>query len=321
MRNKQKIQEMTSTSGSGSYFNPLETGIRIWKKHTLSPFEIPVSNYDDPTLNYDSLDGKLDVSKKTASKMERAAKKNAVNNKLHPTQNDESVNKRRILEMESDRREKLKDLVKPGEWVDVKDVISILRSDDLMETSSASTAGEYSGPIEIGLKKWKKEELGPYFDNSKHDSNKHSIKKSLKNNIKRVVGVWEKKDGKFNIDTHDAHTMNEDLAVWFGKKKKKKGSSEPQGPWVNICRKDKDGGHPPCGRDEAKDKGYPKCRAKSVAAKMTDSQKKSACAQKRKAEKTHSKSGTGNEPKMVSYKPKKESLDRMINTILEGLRK
>ena len=41
---------------------------------------------------------------------------------------------------------------------------------------------------------------------------------------------------------------------------------------------------------------------------MSDSEKRSACQQKRTAEKTHSKSGTGNKPKMVSYKPKKKSV-------------
>jgi hypothetical protein len=50
---------------------------------------------------------------------------------------------------------------------------------------------------------------------------------------------------------------------------------------------------------------------------MTDSQKKSACQQKRKAEKTHSKSGTGNKPKMVSYKPKNESLRDLIKNLLK----
>jgi hypothetical protein len=52
--------------------------------------------------------------------------------------------------------------------------------------------------------------------------------------------------------------LKEDLAVWFGTKKKPKGSKQPQGPWVNICRKDKNGKHPTCGRPEADDKGYPK---------------------------------------------------------------
>lgn len=109
--------------------------------------------------------------------------------------------------------------------------------------------------------------------------------------------------------------LNEDLAVWFGTKKKPKGSKQPAGPWVNICRK-VDGKHPPCGRPEAKDKGYPKCRAAGVASKMSASEKKSACQQKRKAEKTHSKAGTGNKPKMVSYKPKNEGLTELIKKIL-----
>jgi hypothetical protein len=101
------------------------------------------------------------------------------------------------------------------------------------------------------------------------------------------------------------------------KAKKPKGSKQPKGPWVNICRK-VDGKHPPCGRPEASDRGYPKCRAVGVAGKMSDSQKKAACAQKRKAEKTHNKTGTGNKPKMVSYKPKKknESISENIKTMV-----
>jgi hypothetical protein len=110
----------------------------------------------------------------------------------------------------------------------------------------------------------------------------------------------------------------EDLAVWFGTKKKPKGSKQPKGPWVNICRKKEGGGHPPCGRPEADSKGYPKCRAAGVAAKMTDAQKRSACQQKRKAEKKNPKVGTGNSPTMVSYKPKNESV--LIDLILKSLK-
>jgi hypothetical protein len=112
--------------------------------------------------------------------------------------------------------------------------------------------------------------------------------------------------------------LKEDLAVWFGTKKKPKGSKQPAGPWVNICRKKEGGGHPPCGRSEAKSSAYPKCRARSVAAKMTDSQKKSACAQKRREEKTNPKTGTGNKPKMVSYKPRKsESIENFIKKLVK----
>lgn len=110
--------------------------------------------------------------------------------------------------------------------------------------------------------------------------------------------------------------LKEDLAVWFGTKKKPKGSKQPAGPWVNICRKKEGGGHPPCGRPEASDKGYPKCRGVGVASKMSDSQKRSACQQKRKAEKTHSKSGTGNKPKMTHYEPKNESIKDLIKKVL-----
>ena len=181
---------------------------------------------------------------------------------------------------------------------------------NITETSTTSvSAGVYNGPIEIGLKKWKDSELGPYTEFSTHPVNKEKKQKTLKNNIKKVVGVWEKnEDGTYERDIHDVHVVNEDLAVWFGTKKKPKGSKQPQGPWVNICRK-VDGKHPPCGRPDADPKGYPKCRAKSVASKMSDSQKKSACSKKRKAEKKDTQTGKGQKPVYSSYKPRKESVE------------
>jgi hypothetical protein len=195
------------------------------------------------------------------------------------------------------------------------------------ENSASISAGLYNGPMEIGLKKWKKQHLGPYQEFVDTEFNHKKKQKTLKNNVKKVVGVWEKNpDGTYDTDEHDVHTinewievtddfLNEDLAVWFGTKKKPKGSKQPKGPWVNICRKE-NGKHPPCGRPEASDKGYPKCRAAGVASKMSDSQKKSACQQKRKAEKTHSKSGTGNKPKMTHYKPRNEMLSTIIRRVL-----
>ena len=133
-----------------------------------------------------------------------------------------------------------------------------------------------------------------------------------------VVGTPEYIKKMANIPKSEYEdVLKEDLAVWFGTKKKPKGSSQPKGPWVNICRKKEGGGHPPCGRPEASDKGYPKCRAAGVASKMSDAEKRSACQQKRKAEKTHSKVGTGNKPKMVSYKPKNESITDTIKRVLK----
>ena len=189
----------------------------------------------------------------------------------------------------------------------IKEIIKNIFNNSINEASTSVTSGRYNGPIEIGMKKWSKSELGPFDQFVNTEANRKKIKSKLKNNIEKVVGMWEKgEDGTYNIETEDTHTVNEDLAVWFGTKKKPKGSKQPKGPWVNICRKKEGGGHPPCGRPEADSKGYPKCRAAGVASKMTDAQKRSACQQKRKAEKKKPKLGTGNKPTMVSYKPKKK---------------
>jgi hypothetical protein len=187
------------------------------------------------------------------------------------------------------------------------------------EVDSSTSAGVYSGPVELGLKKWKKNFLSPFSIEVDHDYNDYAKKPSLKNNIKRTVGVWEKnKDGSYNQEEYPVHAVNEDLAVWFGKKKKTKGSSQPKGPWVDICRK-VDGKHPPCGRKDADTGSYPKCRASGVAGKMSDSQKRSACQQKRNAEKKDPQSGKGQKPVMTSYKTKKMNEDQIIRRILRNL--
>jgi hypothetical protein len=106
------------------------------------------------------------------------------------------------------------------------------------------------------------------------------------------------------VEIANKGVLTEDLAVWFGKKKKPKGSSQPKGPWVDICRK-VDGKHPPCGRHDTSKGSYPKCRAAGVAGKMSDSEKRSACQQKRRAEKKDTQTGKGQKPIMTSYKPRK----------------
>lgn len=66
--------------------------------------------------------------------------------------------------------------------------------------------------------------------------------------------------------------------------------------WVDISRKKKGGGHPPCGRKSAKKSkgGYPKCVPASKASRMTASQKKSAVSRKRAV-----KQGVGGKPTNV----------------------
>jgi len=222
-------------------------------------------------------------------------------------------------------------------------------------TTTSNYRGSYKPPIRPGLTYWDPEDLQPYVDplskyvnaETNYDSLDGDIKKSKKEIAKKekIAKKIQKKDfiqdsadegddeytkAPFKIlkpyyevpDLVENRVENkEDLAVWFGTKKKPKGSKQPKGPWVNICRKKEGGGHPPCGRPEADSKGYPKCRAAGVASKMTDTQKRAACSQKRRAEKKEPKTGTGNAPTMTSYKPKKKNESVLKNTILEILRK
>jgi hypothetical protein len=217
----------------------------------------------------------------------------------------------------------------------------------ISEATGSGGSGKFKVPIVLVPQKWTDKQLSPFTDSLYDYTNaelayeeadgdfKESKEKRTKieNKTKKLSGTATYLK-KFYMGQNDEEgsglnpTMSgeplkeeflkEDLAVWFGTKKKPKGSKQPSGPWVNICRKKEGGGHPPCGRSEAKDSAYPKCRARSVASKMTDSQKKSACSQKRREEKSHSKSGTGNKPKMVSYKPRKtESIDNLIRRIIK----
>jgi hypothetical protein len=58
--------------------------------------------------------------------------------------------------------------------------------------------------------------------------------------------------------------------------------------WVDLSRKKKSGGHPPCGASAGKKsrrggkRAYPKCVPAAKAASMTKKQKRSAVARKRK---------------------------------------
>ena len=148
----------------------------------------------------------------------------------------------------------------------------------------------------------------PFSTFSDEDGNpiNPDMKDKFNPNIKEKMSPFTEKI-PFNewVEVSDKGIMNEDLAVWFGKKKKPKGSSQPKGPWVNICRK-VDGKHPPCGRTDTSKGAYPKCRAAGVAGKMSDSAKRAACQQKRTAEKKDPQRGKGQKPVMTSYKPKKK---------------
>jgi hypothetical protein len=221
-----------------------------------------------------------------------------------------------------------------------------MKRNRISEATGSGNAGHFKVPIVLSPQPWTDKQVAPFtidvydYDNAElaYEEADGDFKESPEKRAqieKRTKGLSKATEylKKFYTGQNDEEgsavnptmsglplkeeLLKEDLAVWFGTKKKPKGSKQPKGPWVNICRKKKGGGHPPCGRPEASDKGYPKCRAAGVASKMSDSQKRSACQQKRKAEKTNPKSGTGNKPKMVSYKPKNETITETIKRVLK----
>jgi hypothetical protein len=304
------IKEATGDSGGsrGSYAPPMQPGLRPWDKSSLGPFSDAVSDFKSPLVQYDSYDHKFDLRLDQIKELEKVAAKIQDYIKHHPysTFSDDDgnpVNPYMQDGFNPNVREKLAPFTEKlpfNEWIE------LTHDNVLNEVSTSTTAGPYNAPVEIGSYEWKDSELGPFTQKVKNEFNEKTLKNTLKKNLKRIVGVWEKnKDGSYKKDINYPDTINEDLAVWFGKKKKPKGSSQPKGPWVNICRK-VDGKHPPCGRHDTSKGSYPKCRAAGVAGKMSDSQKRAACAQKRAAEKKDPQSGKGQKPVMTRYKPKKK---------------
>ena len=228
-----------------------------------------------------------------------------------------------------------------------------MKKNKLSEATGSANAGNFKVPIVLSPQPWKENQVAPFtepvysYNNAelayqeadgdfKESPEERSRIERRTDKISKVDAYLKSfytgqndEEGSVLGDVQDPEKiiksavgpLKEDLAVWFGTKKKPKGSKQPKGPWVNICRKKEGGGHPPCGRPEADSKGYPKCRAAGVASKMTDSEKKSACQQKRREEKKDPKVGKGNKPTMVSYKPKNESIRNSILTILNEYKK
>jgi hypothetical protein len=112
--------------------------------------------------------------------------------------------------------------------------------------------------------------------------------------------VTEEQAGKIfdNLCVNCGDFTNENLRKWFNQK------------WVNIGKKKKGGGHPPCGTS-GKKRGYAKCVPASKAAGMSKKQKASATRRKRAAQNKAGRGGTSNlrgggkKPIRVSTKPKK----------------
>ena len=113
-----------------------------------------------------------------------------------------------------------------------------------------------------------------------------------------------------------SNEMQEDSALdrWFKEE------------WVDISKKDKSGKHPPCGRKDADEGKYPKCRpSKRVSKKtpktskeMSKAEKERAKRNKKKVEKKRSKpaGGKARKPKRApSIKKRKKSSLIALNSL------
>ena len=301
------LLESTATGDAGSYRVPLRPGLRLWDKNTLEPFTETLNGYDNAEIYVDSLDGNIET--KGIKRKEEMAVAISKSDKRHPVLNDDDG---------SDLNENPTNL---------KLLKKVFGKKKIKEgTDTTLSAGEYNAPAEFQEQKWDKHVLSPFVISSDHHHNTKVNKKEIKGKISFKHGYMEPDHPEKGTSTHvitpteHKDVVNEDLAVWFGKKKKPKGSKQPKGPWVNICKK-VDGKHPPCGRPDTSKGAYPKCRAAGVAGKMSDSAKRAACQQKRRAEKKDTQTGKGQKPVMTSYKPKKKKTNEsvLINLIRKAL--
>ena len=167
-KNKIYISETTSVDlgGRGSYIPPLQPGMRPFDKKSLSPFTDSVSKYDSPLLAYDSYDGSMDERLDQIKKMEKQARKVTNYIKKHPTFSDTDGN---VINQYPNGKKKL-GIVPVNEWVDVDDII-------IEGTTTEVSAGEYTGPLELGLKKWNKTQLSPFDIIVKNELHKISKQK------------------------------------------------------------------------------------------------------------------------------------------------
>ena len=89
---KKVLSESSSdSSGSGSYITALQPGLRPFEKSSLQPFNLPVSDYNSPLLQYDSYDGKMDERLDQIKQIEKTAKKitDKIRRNPHMTMSDD----------------------------------------------------------------------------------------------------------------------------------------------------------------------------------------------------------------------------------------
>ena len=227
-----------------------------------------------------------------------------------------------------------------------------MKRNRISEVTGSGNAGSFKVPIVLSPQPWKEKQIAPFTDSVYSYNNAELAYEEADGDFKETpeerVRIEKKTDiiAKVNEYLKSFYTgqndedgsnfggiespekivqqvvgpLKEDLAVWFGTKKKPKGSKQPKGPWVNICRKKRvEVTHHVVDLKRIL-KVILNVEPQGLHLKMTDAQKKSACSQKRKEEKKDPKIGKGNKPTMVSYKPKNESLREIIIQVLNEVK-
>jgi len=121
---KKILKESTgSGNSSGTFSPPLQPGIKIFDKSSLTPFEIPVSKYNNAELQFDSYDGEIDTPKNKIKKMENNSKKISNKNKKNPVNNDEDGGIINALSNPKSKKIKFDTVSSPyktiNEWVEI----------------------------------------------------------------------------------------------------------------------------------------------------------------------------------------------------------
>ena len=148
------------------------------------------------------------------------------------------------------------------------------------------------------------DKLGKHLDEPREiGKKKQKVSSKDKMMAKKQIGeslgitTEQAKQIRDNLCVECGEPVDENLRKWFKDR------------WVNIGKKKKGGGHPPCGTS-GKKRGYAKCVPASKAARMSKKQKASATRRKRAAQNKANRggkqsAGQGKKPIYVSTKPKK----------------
>ena len=144
-----------------------------------------------------------------------------------------------------------------------------MKRNRISEATGSGNAGHYRIPIVLSPQPWKENQVAPFVDSVYSYDNAELAYEEADGDFKETpeerARIERKTDKIAQVDAYlksfytgqndedgsnlgdlevpedvikqAVGPLKEDLAVWFGTKKKPKGSKQPKGPWVNICRK------------------------------------------------------------------------------------